>query len=224
MPLLSRRSKLLPMQSLRIALPKAHALLWLGGVLATPLLAAQSSPAPAVDIVFPNYDYGIRVHSFRQVDFQNLKLVIFGGGGKPYQVPLSHGAYEKIESSGIGGTSVSLGKVRYIDGPHGASRYALLDIGETDWGGSSTNTGIIQILHLEDDHLTIVQQITYDLQAPGTGAKFNSKTHVLVMTGRSDDDSPHCCAQSVDIVTFMWTGTSFKMVKSHKRPVPSDSR
>jgi hypothetical protein len=157
----------------------------------------------------------------RKIDFRNFELVLFDYHGKnPHQIPLRNGEYEKKElPDAVGGQSVSMGKTQYIDALNGEPQYALLDIGDVRWAGSSTNTGILQLVHLEDGHLTVVQQISYDLQAPGTGVKFNPRTGILLITGRSDDHSAHCCPENVDVVAFKWTGKSFELRTFHRVPV-----
>ncbi|MGO9642158.1 MAG: hypothetical protein ACLP1Y_12745 [Candidatus Acidiferrales bacterium] len=207
---------------MRAPLFRASAITWLVLAFASLLFAAQPNDSPAVDIASPNYQYKLTVHSFKELDFHNFALVIFDYDGRnPRTVHLRNGKYEKSWSSREGLMSVSLGEVHYINASNREPQYALLDIGDIEGLGSSTNTGILQVVRLKDNHIKVVQQLSYDLQAPGTGVTFNPETGILLITGRSNDDSAHCCPKSVDVMTFKWTGASFRLQSfdSHSLPV-----
>jgi hypothetical protein len=175
------------------------------------LLAGTQAAAPqpkfpsAVDVVVPNVEYGRHIDSLRHVDFRDFDLVIVDGKRHEHFL-LTNGEYRERED--LGGTEVSLGTVQFFGAKGSRPNYVLLTIEKLDWGGSSSNTGIVQLLIHQYDRLRIVQQFTFDLQAPGTGSIFDVKSGSLVIKARSNDESAHCCRQHIDIVHFQWTGQS----------------
>ena len=169
----------------------------------------QSKFPPAIDIAYPNYGYKQQVNSFRDVDFKNFKLVILGVSGTAQtSVQLKNGEYHETED--LGRTDISLGPVSFLGKEDSGPNYAILDISETDCGGSRTDTGITQVLRLERDHIVVQQQFTFDLSAPGTGTKLDKPSGILVITGRSNDDSANCCPEHVDVMRLRWNGYEFK--------------
>ena len=82
--------------------------------------------------------------------------------------------------------------------------------------------GLLQVIEVENRRLVVNQQLTFDRQAPGTDADFDPKTATLTVRARSNDDSPHCCPKSIDVVTFRWDGKKF-VEKSH-RTIPVERK
>ena len=82
--------------------------------------------------------------------------------------------------------------------------------------------GILQVFEVRQSDLFVSQQMSFDLQAPGTGVEFDPATRILTVRARTNDDSPHCCPKGVDVVTFRWDGKAF-LEKTH-RTIPVEGR
>jgi hypothetical protein len=133
-------------------------------------------------------------------------------------VPLKDGKYEQRENLG-GQSVVTVKHVSCLD--HGVAERALLT---TDWmscGASCNDSGIVQVFELRDGHPVLIQQIGFDSDARGTGANFDENSQTLTITGRSNEDSPHCCPKSLDMVTYRWTGQQFVQGSYTRVPVPN---
>ena len=182
---------------------------------------------PAVDIETPNYQYSRHVDSLRMVDFGNFELVIFNlNGAAERHVRLKHGEYQERED--FGGSDVSLSPIQFFgvtgSDPHGDPNYVLLGGNELAWGGSSTNTGIVQVIKIEAHHLHVLQQFTFDLQAPGTGITFDVKSGNLILKARSNDGTPNCCPKYIDVVHFHWNGRQFEEQTVQTLAIPATAR
>jgi len=172
-----------------------------GGSLAIPSVQATS--------IAYRYASPRDLRSIRDVNFGNLRIVIFDAKGRPAaQFPLRNGRLERARK--IGGEEVDIGRAHYFKDPQNGTERALVDLGWTSVGGSSGTTGILLVFEVRDGRLSIIQQINYDMHAPGTLYKFYPGTRVLIVLGRTADDSPHCCPKSLDEVTFGWNGKEFQ--------------
>jgi hypothetical protein len=193
--------------------------------------AAQSNPQPqtasAVAIVEPNYGYTQPTNSLRQIDFGNFDFVIFDVNAQlTRRVSLENGQYH--ESQDQSGSDLTLGPVQYF----GVSRlsikrepnYALLTLRERDWGGSPADAAIVQVFKMEKHHLYIVQQFTFDQQAPGAGVSFDSKTGRLIIRARTSDNTPACCPRSLDVVSFRWNGRQFTQESAQTLRLPTQNK
>jgi hypothetical protein len=182
--------------------------------------SAQASDAPnvtqpsipAVTLSKPNRvleltsNYGVC-----GVDYRNAPL--FAGDRT---VPLRDGKYEQNENPGS--DSVTVEHVFCLD--HGVAEHALL---ATDWvscGASCNSSGMVQVFELRGGHPVVVQQIDFDSDAKGTGAAFDDDSRILTITGRSNEESPHCCAKSLDVVAYRWQGQEFVQSSYKRVPVP----
>jgi hypothetical protein len=86
---------------------------------------------------------------------------------------------------------------------------ALVYLDDVFGGGSSSDVDTLMVFAVREGHPVVVQKLTFDSQASGTGVKFDPATRKLVVTARSNDDSPHCCPASVDVVALAWTPKGF---------------
>jgi hypothetical protein len=166
--------------------------------------AQDSSEAKgSYDATFPNYRYGMKVSSIQDVDFKNLKVSWHGNG-----IKLRDGGYK--QQLKFGNEEVHLDLSAFLDSPGGGTiNHAVIDLDWHTCGGTCTVVGRIQILELRSGHPTVVQQIEYDRRAPGTGVRFDRESQILTLTGRTDDHSPDCCPESVDVMHFEWDGKNF---------------
>lgn len=162
---------------------------------------------PAVSVTFPNYKYDVAVASLKEFDFKNQKYPLLGSFRK-----LKNGEYKKDTWPKGGDEEIKLEKVQLFDDVYGKSTHALLEFDCFSAGASSSDEGVLLVISLRDNKPAIVQELEYDRQADTIGDKFDPKTGRLIVTARSDDGTPHCCPEHVDIVTFKWNGQSFTRV------------
>ena len=154
--------------------------------------------------------------SIRDVDFRNLKVMFFYGQDRlgqfepseiePYQ--LKNGQFSKRDPTG-GGEGVFMDDLQYFGSPHGPDEHALLSLRSLSCGGSCSENGDVLVFQLQKGRLWETQQITYDFQAPGAGADFSPKTGTLVVAGRYQDLSAHCCPDKLEVAAFKWDGKAF---------------
>jgi hypothetical protein len=148
--------------------------------------------------------------SIREVDFKNLQVVIFDANAHPWQqFRLRKGDWQR--DTGLVFDEVSVGGIYYFKGPHDTTERALLELYWFSAAGSSSQMGILLVFEVRGGDLFATQQITYDQHAPGTLDRFYPDGRVLIVLGRTADDSPHCCPISLTEVTFEWNGKEFQI-------------
>lgn len=194
---------------------------------ATPQSSIQSHTSSAVATVEPNYGYTQPITSLRQVDFKNFDFVIFDVDGQPTRnVSLQNGEYHERQEEA--GSDLTLGPVQYFGtSPLSVKNepgYALVTLRERDLGTSPADASIVQVWKIEKHHIYVVQQFTFDQQAPGAGVSFDAKTARLIIRARTNDDSPACCPRSLDVVSFRWNGREFTQDSVQILSVPTPSK
>lgn len=175
--------------------------------------SSTSPSTPAMTVSKPNRVLELTAdHGVCGVDYLNTPV---SDGERT--LPLRDGKYERREN--FESDSVEVKHVFCLD--HGVSERALVD---TEWmscGGSCNSSGIVQVFELRDGHPVLVQQIYFDSDAAGTGVSFDDNSLILTVRGRSTEESPHCCAKSLDVVTYRWDEEQLFVQSSYKRvPVP----
>jgi len=193
------------------------------------LLVVAISPTFAAGQIAPNgLEYSSAVNSntmrrwyvglfesIRKVDFANLYY--YDGDGKTGNLFQLRGGKVKAKYK-IGGEEISLDRVYYFRTGKGEPEAALVQLQLFSYGGSSSMDCVLLVFQIDEGSLVATQQLRFDLQAEGTGVDFDHTSNTLTVRARSNDDSPHCCAKSIDVVTFAWTGKAFEE-KTH-RAVP----
>lgn len=155
------------------------------------------------DETFPNYRYGMKVPSIQDLDFKNLKVSRHGDG-----VKLRDGNFKQQLKFGY--EEVHLDLLAFLDSPGGGTiNRAVIDLDWHDCDSSCTIIGRVQVFELRSGHPVVVQEIEYDRRAPGTGARFDRENQILTLTGRTDDHTPNCCPESIDVMHFEWDGKTF---------------
>lgn len=188
---------------------------------------SQAHTSSAVATVEPNYGYTQPISSFRQVDFKNFDFVVFDVDGQPSRsVSLENGEYhERHEETG---SDLTLGPVQYFGTSRlsvkNEPRYVLVTLRERDLGTNPTDASIVQVWKMEKHHLYVVQQLTFDQQAPGAGVSFDTKTGRLIIKARTNDDSPACCPRSLELISFRWNGREFTQETAQTLPVPASTK
>ncbi len=127
-------------------------------------------------------------------------------------VSLRAGKYEKHEQ--LGQSSVEVKLLSCIN--RGVAEHALLATNWVSCGASCNSHELVQVFELRDARPVLVQQIDFDSDARGTGATFDDRLLTLKISGRSNEESPHCCPKSLDVITYRWEGRQF-VQKSYKR-------
>jgi hypothetical protein len=175
-------------------------------ILVPGLATAQNGPSaakrpPAVEVTYPNTTYDSEVRAIGEVDFTNFEYRI---GGQ--QIRLTKGAYHMHEDFSF--EDAKLERVWPFDTPDG-QHHALVFLDDVSGGGSSNDTGLVLVFGVRGNHPVVTQEMSFDRQAEGTGVAFDPALRRLVVKARSNDDSPHCCAKSVDEVTYTWGAKGF---------------
>lgn len=178
---------------------------------------AQLKTSPAVEVCFPNYLYPNPVTSLSQLDLKNTEVIFFGEKGvRDFRAHLHRGAYEKLHK--IGGDSVEFVWMKYMGTASMEQDYAVAYYIWSEWAGSSSAFGVVQLLHIEDSHLKVVQQILFNLRGSETaGAFFNAKSNSLTIRGVNDWE--HCCPTGLDVVKFQLNDGLLKKVHYGKAPL-----
>jgi hypothetical protein len=182
-----------------------------------PDVCAQRKKPPTIEISFPNYSYPKTVTSLRLLDVKNGEVIIFSDKGMPdFHAHLRLGAYEKLHK--IGGDSLKFEWMKCIGNNLTEPDYAVAYYIWTMWAGSSSAYGVVQLLHVEDDHLRVLQQILFNLRgSEKAGAFFNAKSNTLTVRGLNDWE--HCCPTGLDVVWFQLKDGVLKPVHYGKAPL-----
>jgi hypothetical protein len=173
------------------------------GVVAAAQQPSSSSTGPSVHVSFPNTLHKVRAEDICAVDFPNIRLERYAGRARQ----LNKGKYDYQGTDGF--ESVSLDDVHCLD-VQGGVRYAVVESTWTYGHGSSNNDCVIQLFTLRFGYPVVVQQFDFDCHALSTGSTFDSTSKKLTIRARTDDDSPHCCAKSLDVVTYVWRDDRFE--------------
>lgn len=175
------------------------------------------STTASFDVSYPNFTYQITVPSLRQLNFKNLKVFWSPGDKLERGVELHNGTFERSHVDDF--ERVELDSVDFLDSPDKKSTSAVISLDWIDCGGSCTHVGIAQVFEIRRGRPTVTQRIEYDRSALGTGQSFNEMTRILHIIGRTDDHSPNCCPENLDVMRFDWDGGKF--VFKAARTVPS---
>lgn len=172
------------------------------------------------DISYPNYRYAEKVSSLRDLNFRNLRVFWFPREENDNGAKLRNGRFQRKWNAGYRAyEEVRVDLVEFLGSGQTGKRSAVIDLEWWDCGGSCTHVGRIQVFELQAGHPTVIEEIEYDHNAPGTGVHYDSGTQILTVTGRSNDDSANCCPKSVDIMKFAWDGRKFVFSEGKTVPV-----
>ena len=195
----------------------------IGGVLSVLIcelaLAATGRAAagvPAIEVSAPNRVMPVKADDACRVDFNNIRVF---GENRGQTAQLKRGKFERKYDFGY--EAVSLDNVFCLKPWSGKAQQAVIVMEWISCGGSCMSTGVVQLIAIRAGHAVIKQQFVFDSHARGTGATFDKKSLTLKITGRSDDDSPNCCAKNFDVVTYQWRGNRFVQQSYNRLPAPS---
>src|ERR1051326_8570692 len=137
--------------------------------------------------------------------FDNAKAGVFEIRQKPELVQLSHGSFRHVESEG-GGEQVELTKNVELDGKR------VLVFYWTWWGGSSSQSQVIQVLECREDYWFVSQQISTDAHGnpgPVEFADLGDKNKRIAVYSTVYGRGAHCCPEFRERVTYNWNGKRF---------------
>lgn len=176
----------------------------------------QSLPrVPAVAVSAPNRVLNLKANDPCAIDFSNTQIP---GENESRSVRLKKGIYKNGSTSKY--ESVRLEHKYCLEDKDHKQRALVL----TNWFDCSdgcTSTGVVQLFGVHAGQPVITQQFVFDSHAEGTGATFGDRSLTLTITTRSDDGSPSCCAQNLDVVTYGWQGTEFRQTSYRRVPAPA---
>jgi hypothetical protein len=172
----------------------------------TCLSASASLQQPAVQVEYHNQRFSQTTDSIREVNFQDIAIELFG---RPTR--RGKGYFHREASSSRGIFEATLQKTIYFRPGNNEPERALLIFSLFYAGGSSTDLGGIYIFALHDNHPVLIQELSYDRQAEGTGEIFNPRDLSLTIRARAQDGSAHCCPEHLDIERFQWNGWRFRL-------------
>lgn len=189
----------------------------LAGSLCLTILIAQTpanNSGPTISLAASALRYPTSAHSISQVEYGELKVEV---GSKRYQ--LHQGEYLKRYKP------TGLDQLRLVDhwlikGTNGNPKYAVLHLEHLGVGGSSSITTYVQVLSLVGKALSVNQELRFiPLAMKGQQAvSFDPVQGLLVVSARSDDDSPNCCPQSIDVASYQWDGSQFRLIEWQAKP------
>jgi hypothetical protein len=160
--------------------------------------------SPNVDISAPDRPLDVEADHACAVNFRNVRVPV---GSADFNVLLKDGTYE--EKDGTTTQDVNLDHV-FCFNQGTTEEHALVVLNWTGCGASCNSTGIVQLFAVRAKRPVITQEFTFDSDALGAGTKFDENSLTLTITGRSDDESAHCCPESLDVVTYRWQGSKFE--------------
>jgi hypothetical protein len=170
-------------------------------------------------VSFPRHVYTQSVRFVSQVDFPNFPVDSFSRDGRnlDYSAVLRDGRSLVVRRNPDSYDDVALLAVDYFDfsagGPvsdGGKPRFALTNIGWVTAGNSATDLGVTNLYDVVHNRLVLEEQINF-LVPPGGGANFDPTTRTLTVKTCNPDISDHRCSGSkLIVVTFDWTGSSFR--------------
>jgi hypothetical protein len=150
----------------------------------------------------------------RQLDLKNSDVIIFNGKGEPeLKARLRAGKYEGPLA--VGSDWLRLNWLKILEGESEEPTSAIAEFDRVVTAGSASDYGIVQVFHLDDDHLKVVQQFLFNTRGTSkAGSSYDAKTNVLAIRGVHRWE--HCCPTQLDIVEFHFEGRVFKQTAYHR--------
>jgi hypothetical protein len=163
-------------------------------------LHSQEREKPAIKVSFPNYTFERPLTSLSQLDPKNDDGIVFGDKDMPeFRAHLRHGIYERRTK--IGGDWLKFRWVKGVQDDSATSNYAVAYYVWDTWAGSSSDVGVVQLLHAEESGVKVLQQILFNLRGSQKAfASFDAKSNSLTIRGVNAWE--HCCPTGLDVVEF----------------------
>lgn len=101
----------------------------------------------------------------------------------------------------VGGDSLEFKWTKFIGNDSAEPDYVIAYYVWVTWAGSSSDYGVIHLIHLENGRLKVLQQMLFNMRgSEKAGASFNGKSGVLTVRGLNEWE--HCCPTGLDVVKF----------------------
>ena len=165
---------------------------------------AQSGPAISESTTA--FRFQTSVKSFAKVDFGEFSLRV---GRKSFRL---HKGLFKQFVHGQGGVELELRNHWLIPTLPGKPEYAIVHFIHTAIGGSSSQTGFVQLLCIEGSHPVLRQELRFIPVDADSGCSYDPKTGELAIIAKSDDPSPDVSPKSVDHVLYRWNGNDLERI------------
>lgn len=178
---------------------------------------AQVKVPKTIAITFPKFSYTYPARSLSELDLKNSEVIMFGEKGRPdFRGRLRRGAYEESGRDRI--ESVRFGWLTLIATDSADQGYAVAYYTWVASAGSTTDLGVVHLLHIDDAHLKVVQQIVFNTRgSKRAGAFFNTRSGVLTIRGLNEWE--HCCPSGLDVVQFQLRDGSLAPIHYFKAPL-----
>ncbi|MFN7957378.1 MAG: hypothetical protein U0P46_03480 [Holophagaceae bacterium] len=178
-------------------------------VLAFGLLVALNcfaNDGPAISESTRSSRYPGKVKSLVQADFKESIVMVRGKSFK-----LHHGAFKKFRH-GAGGIEIELINSWVVPSKQGTPQLAFLYFVQTRIGGSSSKTGFVQMLAIENSQLVIKHEYSFiPLDIPHV-CDFDPSSGELTIVAKSDDLSPAFAPEQADHVLYRLAGDQLELV------------
>jgi hypothetical protein len=184
----------------------SHCLLCFG-----PHAVAQPASNPSAVSVRSLRVYAESVSTLKALDFKNRSYNLDGT-----EVQVKSGVFHYRE--GANWEDVEVGDVWFLTEPRDGSQYAVVSLSH-DYGGTGEFDGFVQVFTVANKRLELVQELSFDEKANGSGVKFDANSRRLTIRSRTTDGSPECCAKNLDVSDFVWNGGGFTFTKVVRIPV-----
>jgi hypothetical protein len=152
-----------------------------------------------ISLSSPNITYPQSARTLQTLNFKDMAYQLEGTTAL-----MRDGTFSQREN--YSSYSAKLDNIWYLEGSDATRQHALISIEATGCGGSCSSTGYLFLFELKDKHPVVVEQLEFDDHAYGAGASFNANSGLLVVKSKSEDGSPNCCAQRLDVISYKWNG------------------
>ncbi len=156
--------------------------------------------------------FGESASTLKDVDFKNRTYTVDG-----MQLDIRAGHYKHEES--VGYQEAKIDDTWFVSDAGSSPQFAVVSFWYVGCGASCTSLRYIQVFNLDNHQLELVQELGFDVEAKGAGVWFDANSRRLTIRARSNDDSPHCCAKSLDLAEFVWNGQAFTLDRAVTIPV-----
>jgi hypothetical protein len=156
-----------------------------------------------------------------KVDFGNRTYRFPGNGdeGSVAEIKLQDGRYSSPEG-GAGTETVTLSEVRYLPPGSTPPRLAVVFLSRVYGAGSSRCEGIVHLLAVEEGHLLLHHQVTYNCHGESGARLSDSGEELEIRSVAYAPEDAHCCPSFQDVATFKVGTTAMVLSRWERRAYP----
>ena len=181
--------------------------------------AQERDNVPTVDVFSPDFTYAAEPCTFTVKHLRNMRAYNFEGRTISNSVRLRGGKYEKRGE--LGYISAGLAWMR-LQRTSKANLDIAIVLYRWSWaGGSSSQSDVVQVFGCKHDRLVVLQQISNDAHSENAGINYDPRTGNLTVKSVRYGAGAHCCPEKLDVVSFRWSGTTFKQIGWKIVPMPN---